>query len=268
MNRGMRLTPIGASDSHDVTRFVVGQGRTYVRTGDNDPGHIDVPAAVEAIKRGHVLVSYGLLTDLNVNRKTGPGDVVTTSDNIDVEVSVSGPAWTQATRAELYANGMKIREEAIGPQSAGRAGLKASINWRLPTPAHDIYLTAIAVGPGVTAPYWPGAKPYQRTSSHWEPYVLGYTGAVFIDADRSGKFDSAFDYAERIVTAAREDVANVVTKLADYDASVAAQAASLLRARHKFETPQAVDEAAAGAAPAVRAGFSAFADAWRASSSK
>src|SRR5262249_36372763 len=31
LNRGILLTPVGASDSHDVSRFIVGQGRTYIR---------------------------------------------------------------------------------------------------------------------------------------------------------------------------------------------------------------------------------------------
>src|SRR4030095_2780679 len=32
--KGIVLTPVGSSDSHDVSRFIVGQGRTYVRKGD------------------------------------------------------------------------------------------------------------------------------------------------------------------------------------------------------------------------------------------
>src|SRR5207248_3009779 len=30
MNRGHFLTPVGSSDSHDVSRYIVGQGRTYI----------------------------------------------------------------------------------------------------------------------------------------------------------------------------------------------------------------------------------------------
>src|SRR5262249_49066690 len=35
LNRGVLLTPVGASDSHDVSRYVVGQARTYVRCKDD-----------------------------------------------------------------------------------------------------------------------------------------------------------------------------------------------------------------------------------------
>jgi hypothetical protein len=210
-----------------------------------------------------VLVSYGLLADLKVNGRFGVGDLATIAGDLEAEITVSGPSWTRATHVELYANGIKIRDAAIDADHASRAGLKASVNWRLPKPAHDVYLTAVATGPGVTAPYWPGAKPYQRTSPHWEPYVFACTGAVFLDADRSGSFQSAFDYAKQVVTEANQDVGAVVKALGDHDASVAAQAASILRTRHKVETPQAVDDAGQTGSPSTRAGFAAFAQAWR-----
>jgi hypothetical protein len=264
LNRGLRLAPIGASDSHNVSRFIVGQGRTYVRCDDRDPGRIDTAAARDAIKADHVLVSFGLLVDLKVNGRFGPGDVAPTPADVDVEIRVKGPAWTRADRVTLYANGLKIREAAIDADHAVLPGVKASVTWKLPKPAHDVYLTAIATGPGVTAQYWPVAKPYQRTSPHWEPYVLGCTGAVYLDADGSNSFQSAYDYAAKMVDAAKDDVPTVVKALADYDASVAAQAASVLRSRHKFNSPDAVAEAASTTpTESVKAGFRAYADAWR-----
>src|SRR4029079_13532323 len=39
-NHGPQVTPIGSSDSHDVSRFIVGQGRTYVRALDQNPSRI------------------------------------------------------------------------------------------------------------------------------------------------------------------------------------------------------------------------------------
>ena len=38
LNRGRVLTPVGSSDSHDVSRYIVGQGRTYIRCKDDRPG--------------------------------------------------------------------------------------------------------------------------------------------------------------------------------------------------------------------------------------
>ena len=53
---------------------------------------------------------------------------------------------------ELYANGVKIREESI--HAPDDAVVKAAIEWRVPKPEHDVHLVAIASGPGVSAPYW------------------------------------------------------------------------------------------------------------------
>src|SRR6056297_2967953 len=67
LNRGHRLTAVGTSDSHEVSRKIVGQGRTYVYVDDRDPGAIDVDAAVQSFVDGRVLVSLGLLAELTVD---------------------------------------------------------------------------------------------------------------------------------------------------------------------------------------------------------
>jgi hypothetical protein len=234
LNRGLILTPVGSSDSHDVARYIVGQGRTYVRCDDRDPDRIDLRQAMESVRRGRTMVSYGLLTELEVAGK-GPGELLGPKDVLDVRIRVKGPGWTEVQRVALYVNGNKVREEAI--ENGAKAGVKWAGSWRLPKPTHDVHLVAIATGPGITAPYWPTAKPYQPTSIEFAPYVLGSSGAVFVDADGSGEFESAFAYARREVGAAK-DLPELVTRLGAYDGAVAAQAASLLRA----QAPAAFEE--------------------------
>jgi hypothetical protein len=46
LNHGTFVTPVAASDSHDVARYFVGQGRTYIRCPADDPGNLDVEKAV------------------------------------------------------------------------------------------------------------------------------------------------------------------------------------------------------------------------------
>ncbi|HAH44882.1 MAG TPA: hypothetical protein DCM07_08480, partial [Planctomycetaceae bacterium] len=65
----------------------------------------------------------------------------------------------KAEQIQLYANGQLIRSEQI--KSAKRGGVKWQETWKLNLPSHDCFLVAIATGPGVTAPYWQFAKPYQ-----------------------------------------------------------------------------------------------------------
>src|SRR5690606_14496439 len=52
LNRGYPMTPVGASDSHDVSRYLVGQARTYIRSQDKDPGNIDINKAVKNFMLG------------------------------------------------------------------------------------------------------------------------------------------------------------------------------------------------------------------------
>ena len=226
LNRGVILTPVGSSDSHDVTRYIVGQGRTYVRVEDREPGGIDRTRAVDSVRRGHVMVSYGLLAEIDVEGR-GPGEVAAAGGDLRVRVRVKGPAWSRAERVALYMNGEEVRGAAIRDQ--GKPGLKWETTWRVRKPRHDVHLVAIARGGGISAAHWPTAKPYQPTSIGFTPYVLGLSGAVFVDADSTGRFENAFEYARRELATAPSDQ-ELVARLGAYDTAVAVQAGTLLRA--------------------------------------
>jgi hypothetical protein len=226
LNHGYRVTAVGSSDSHDVSRFIVGQGRTYIPCDDTHPGRLDIDEACRNLKAGHAYVSLGLLTRLKVNDQFEAGDLATSlGDQIKVEIRVLGPAWAQADHVELYANGIKIREQAIA--TPGAAGEKARIEWRLPRPANDTYLVAIASGPGVTAPYWAIPLPYQPTDRIRQPKVIGANNPVWLDADGDGRFSSARDYAQAILQRTSGDPAKVADDLKAYDAAVAGQVEAL-----------------------------------------
>jgi hypothetical protein len=261
LNRGVFLTPVGASDSHDVSRYIVGQGRTYVRCRADRPGEIDVAEAAANIRRGRVLVSCGLLADVAVNDEYGPGDLVPAAGEVKVAVRVLGPGWVRADRVELYANGVKVQEARIA--GGQKVGVKWEGVWKLPRPRHDVHLVAVATGPGVTELYWPIAKSYQPTSRAAERWVIGVTGAVWLDGDGDGKRTSAYEYARRLCDASGPKAADVVQALADCDEAVAAQAAGLLQARGVSTTDPAIREAARKAGPQIERGFEAFAQAWR-----
>ena len=226
LNHGVFLTPVGSSDSHDVNRYIVGQGRTYIQVDDRDPGKIDIAAAIKNFRDGKVLVSLGLITKITVNNRYGPGELVAFANNLTVGIEVFGPAWTNADRVSLFANGIKIREASIQNSGAGSQKWKGS--WDIPLPKHDIFLVAIAEGPGDIGPYWPIAKPYQPSSTDWTPRLIGSTGAVWIDADNNKRRDAAYEYAKTIIHSSKGDIYKTINLLTDYDAAVAAQVAGLL----------------------------------------
>jgi hypothetical protein len=180
--------------------------------------------------------------------------------DLDVRIRVKGPAWSRADRMTLYVNGEEVRHAKVS--SGTKAGLKWQAAWRMARPAHDVHVVAIAMGPGIVAPYWPTAKPYQPTSIEFTPYVLGLSGAVFVDADGNGRFDSALEYARRVIEAAGSDEA-LLARLAAYDTAVAVQAASLLRAADPNRFEARLQAMIARAPRHVRRGLDAYSMEWR-----
>ncbi len=266
LNRGRQVTPVGASDSHDVARYIVGQGRTYIRCDDRDVSRIDVDAAANNFLQGRVMVSYGLLAELTVNGKYGPGELAPAPDDeVQVAVRVLGPHWVQAARVQLFANGKVIREEAIDSKAPRDlpTGVKWSGTWTLPKPKHDVHLVATAIGPGVDGAYWKTAKPYQPVSPQWEPHVIGCSGAVWLDADGDGRRTAAYDYAQRRFADSRGELAKLIEGLRDYDEAVAAQAAHQFQSSGGSLLSEASRAVLKTAAPATQEGFRAYLDAWR-----
>lgn len=253
LNRGYYLTPAGSSDSHDVSRYIVGQGRTYIQSTDTNAGHIDVDNAIKNFRDGKVLVSLGLLTKIVVNNKYGSGDIVPASNNVNLEIEVHGPAWTKADHISLYANGKKIREEKI--PLANTAGLKWKGTWDIPLPKYDVFLVAIAEGPGYGIPYWPLAKPYQPSSPDWTPRLIGSSGAVWVDGDNNGKRNAAHDYAKAIVDSSGGNIHKIIKLLSEYDEAVAIQVAALLWREGKGLTSTEFSQALNYATPETKAGF-------------
>lgn len=253
LNHGHVITPVGSSDSHDVSRYLVGQARTYVRCTDDHPGNIDLREAVRNFREGNVMVSFGLLAEIEVNDAYGPGEFVPASGQVKVRVTVSGPAWAAADSVALYANGQKIREEKIEDRYA--AGVKWSGTWNLALPAHDVFLVTVATGPAPEKPFWPIAKPYQPVSPEWQPRILGLSGAVWVDADQNRMRNSARYYAERLLDEAGTDMDHLIRSLASFDQPVSVQAAALLYKSGKDLSGPEITRALTRASPQTYSGF-------------
>lgn len=227
LNRGHRIAAVASSDSHDVDRFILGQGRTYVAANDVNPAKLDLDEVWRSYQQGRLLVSLGLLCTMKVDGRFTVGDLATgLGEKVKVEIAVSGPSWVQADRIELFANGVCIREQALHDDH--RAGEKAHITWELPRPAHDVHLVAIATGPGGTEPFWEIPRPYQPTSKTFTPRVIGSTNPIWIDADGDGHFQSAFAIAQSLLQRFGTNREKLNEVLKQHDESVVIQVESLL----------------------------------------
>ena len=262
LNHGYRITGIGSSDSHDVSRFIVGQARTYVSAPDESPASIDVERACQSLMDGRALVSMGLLAQMSVEEKFTPGDLaIGLPEKVRVEVKVSGPSWVRAVHVALFANGLPLHETDIAASDANRAGEKARIRWTIPRPAHDVHLVAIATGPAVSAPFWAMTKPYQPASPHWEGRAIGSTNPIWLDGDGDKRFTAARGYAKTLVERHGRDYAALVNALAAFDEAVSSQAASVCQVNGiDWQAPDFV-KALKDSAPQVTRGFDNYREA-------
>jgi hypothetical protein len=256
LNHGKRIVGMGASDSHDVNEYIVSQGRTYI-WGTRSLAQNDVNVVMTNLKKGRALVSCGLLTDMTVDGLYKVGDMVPRARGVmTVAVKVQAPSWIQADQLDIYSNGKRIAGAAISPKSAG--GVKADISFVLERPRHDVWLVAVATGPGITAQYWPLSRPYQPTKAEWEPRVVGSTNVIWIDADGDGTFSSPHDYAVKAVDQAGGSPDRLMQILAGYDEATTVQAAAVCRARGMNDRSGQLYEAALKASPQVALAWKAY----------
>ena len=264
-NRGHRVTPVGSSDSHDVGRHFVGQGRTYIRCADQRPGAIDVSAAVNAFVAGRVVVSYGLFVDCQVG-DGGVGDVVPIQRSMPpLKFVVRGPSWAELDRVRVFGNGQLLMDlQGAEVQAATTAsGILLQATRDIPRPRHDTALVILASGPGIDGLYWKTAKAYQPDSPDWRSQTLACTGPVYLDVDGDGKWSSPHKYAQDVIQDAKGDVPSVYAALKSYDAAVATQAALLLHQAGvnplELTSPKLFQQAS----KETRVGVSAYVNAWR-----
>jgi hypothetical protein len=180
LNRGHRLVGVGSSDTHDISRYILGQGRSYIRCGDTNPAAISVEEACHSFLDGRVLVSMGLWVNMRVDGRFEVGDVATDlPDVFEVEIEVQGPSWVAADEVSLYLNGKLIRQIPVEPDL--HRIQKALVQWTLPKPDKPAYLVAMAQGPGVKEPFWVIPRPYQHKTLDYTPRIIGATNPVWID---------------------------------------------------------------------------------------
>jgi hypothetical protein len=192
LNRGHRIFAVGSSDSHDVNRFILGQGRTYALAKDDDPAAVNLGEVWRSYHEGRLLVSLGLLVTMTVDGRFGIGDIATgLGGALKIECVIQSPSWTLADKLQIFANGQLVHERAIADEKR--------ITWTMPKPLHDVHLVAIATGPGVTEPFWEIPRPYQPSSKTFTPLVIGSTNPIWIDADGDGRFESAYEIAKRLI---------------------------------------------------------------------
>ncbi len=251
INHGLRVTPVGCSDSHDASRYIVGQARTYIQADDHAPGSINTEAALESFLNGRVIVSYGLLVQLQIKSSNdlanskGPGDTLSitrSSDStnptvLEITTKVVAPDWSRPRKIQLFINGVPKFTADLNPQTGIGRPFAASTTWKIPIEElpHDAWMTAVATGDGIESPHWPTAKPYQPDSEIFESKTFSCTGPIWLDADGDGNYRSARDYATELLSqtpidlkTGKPDLRAFANSLITHDQAVVNQSFALL----------------------------------------
>lgn len=171
LRSGHQIAGMGTSDSHTVNFAIPGQARTYLEVADENPGAIDIDAAMKSVLTGKTWVSFGLLARLDLD-----------ADATSVTARVLGPGWTTADRLRLFRNGDEVESLEIPKSSGTRPGEKFAQTFSLTElqAAPGDFLCAVATGPGITAGWWAIMPPYQPDSPDFDPFVMGISPAVWL----------------------------------------------------------------------------------------
>lgn len=123
LNRGVRRTIFGNSDSHDTYGTEAGIPRNYVRSSTDHPPGIDKREVTRELRAMHSFATYGPFVELSTD-KTATGDLAKVDDKGEVRIAirVQSPSWFDVDRLEIYRNGELIKivtgREDCPPRSA------------------------------------------------------------------------------------------------------------------------------------------------------
>lgn len=150
LDRGLRFTATGNSDSHRAVLHDAGYPRTYVRVETDDPAAADGPEIVRALRAGHAVVSTGPFVTIEGPDGAGPGDdVAAPGGRISVRVRVQAPAWIDVDTVEILGPGGRTLWEASVPRSDAALRFDERVDVELPEGG---WVVALARGATYRAP--------------------------------------------------------------------------------------------------------------------
>lgn len=235
LNHGEKITAVGSSDSHTVGK-VVGQGRTYVPSGTDDPARIDVDAACDAFLAGRTSVSMGIIANVTANGRYAMGDQLEGKGReLHLDVRVQAPSWVNPRRVIVYANGAALIEKKVPSVKPGTA-TDLTVSFQLGPQKDDAWLVCVVLGDAVTNPAWATAQ----------KYTFAATNPIYLDADGDGKWSSPRETAGSLLANAGDDWSSQWSAVQKAEDPIAIQMVSLLRLKSNAAQRKTLDSRLAG----------------------
>ncbi|MFT5265689.1 MAG: hypothetical protein ACI8YQ_004445 [Polaribacter sp.] len=188
MNRGIRKTGVGNSDSHTVVSSIAGVPRSYILSSTDVASDIDEKEIAKNIKTQRVTVACGIFPQIMVDGKNAIGETFSSENKtIQLQLKVQAASWVSCSKAALVKNGVVIQEFDLK-----RKGSAVCLDTLITVqPDKDSWYILIAHGDQAMFPM------VGKIDRPVKP--LGFTNAVWIDADGNDEILSVFDYAKRVV---------------------------------------------------------------------
>lgn len=194
LNRGLRLTAVGATDSHSVND-PVGQARTYLKSHTDNIAGIDRKEVYRAFIEGRASVAAGIFANLSLAKQYNMGDLVpatTVTDHNDnqkftASLRVAAPSWVRPREAMIYVNGKQVAHKTI--DSKVNQPTNQTLNFSIDLPAHDAYIVAFVLGDGITLPGW---TTYGKATQ-------AITNPIYLDVNGDKKYSAPRDTAKRLI---------------------------------------------------------------------
>jgi hypothetical protein len=155
LNRGVRRSVFGNSDSHDTYNIEGGIPRTYVRSPTDQPAAIDKRELATALKKLRSFATFGPFVEVQIDGKGSGATVQPKDSKIKLALRVQSPRWFDVDRLEIYRNGELIRviagkkDCAEGAKDCLRVPNTKVINFDAvieDTPTEDSWYVVIAMG--------------------------------------------------------------------------------------------------------------------------
>ncbi|MCA9266351.1 MAG: CehA/McbA family metallohydrolase, partial [Planctomycetales bacterium] len=212
LNRGIRFTGVGSSDSHYLTGEEPGYARSYLLVGEgkDTPGKFSELDATRAVLAGRAIISMGPFVDFRIG-DARLGDITTVgSSNVSIEITAKAPNWAPMERLIVWVNGEIAREVVISndQQFDFSSSIPLTIDqdsWVLvevsgdqslfpvvtPREDPDIPADQIIVGLGVGLDFSDQLNPWGNVQPAriFKVTPFAMTNPIFVDRDGNGTFD-------------------------------------------------------------------------------
>ena len=196
LNRGLKLTAVGATDSHTI-HSPVGQARTYLRSHTDEVSQIDRKEVYRAFTEGRAAVAAGIFANLKLNGQFEMGDLVPAESLLDnsqkqtskmtATLRVAAPSWVRPREAMLYVNGKQVAQKTI--HSVLNQPTDQTLEFSLTLPPHDAYVVAFVLGDGITLPGW----------TNYGKATQAITNPIFLDVDGDTKYSAPRVTAKKLI---------------------------------------------------------------------